>query len=435
MAHTTLRRVGRIAVTALAIPAIALGVGHSVAHADSCSYGNEAYCTAGDGTNYTFSPGDSTWTTGNWWGDNGTGGWYDNNGAYSSGDWGSGGSSYDTSGGSSYDTSGGSSYDTSGGSSYDTSGGSSYDGSLACPIPTSSPYPSSAFYPTSSNSPGQVCKGSAAPVLPVGTTQPRAGAPCAFACHFDTSNPAGAGNDYYGIARGTIGTTTPVTLRFDVVKAAVNTLISTMQTNDLAIKNLKAGVFTFDDNLTQIYPASGEAGDDWPTITAAIGGPPTVAHGADTGIQPYAGNNGGDTNFPTTMAVLASQLTVSGDGTTAATPRKVLFLVTDGVQDYYDVHGNRQQSAIDPSYCQTFKDMGFAIYVVYTPYYPLMNGYYLNNMTDIVEGSGAGTTTANLQACASAAGNYIAATDQTSLTAALQTFFRLATTPLAHFSR
>jgi Flp pilus assembly protein TadG len=327
-----------------------------------------------------------------------------------------------------------------------TSSGNTYDGGLTCPIPQPSPpYQTPIIFQPNAN-PSPSCAGLLASVAQSQYSQqqlhnprqlePQAGAPCAFACHFDTSKPSGAGNDYYGVARSTIGQANQVTLRFDVVKAAVNTLISTMQTNDNpVIKSLNAGVFTFDHALTQIYPTDGtEAGRAWAAITTAVGGPPTTANGPDTGIQPYSGGNGADTDFPDTMSALASQLTPSGDGTSPGSPRKVLFLVTDGVQDYTDAQGNRTQSAIDPSYCQTFKNMGYAIYVVYTPYYPLMNGYYLDNMTGIVEGSGAGTTTANLQACASSPSNYIAASDSASLTAALQLFFRLAMNPPAHFS-
>ncbi len=322
------------------------------------------------------------------------------------------------------------------------SGGGVYDGSLSCPMPAMSPpYRFSTFNP-SSNLGGPSCGGfpnvANQTSGPTKGQPPLAGAPCAFACHFDTSKPAGAGNDYYGIARSTIGTSSQVTLRFDVVKSAVNTLISTMQSNDNAtFKYLNVGVFTFDHNLTQIYPTNGtEASDDWGAATAAVGGPPTVANGPDTGIQPYGGDNGGDTDFPDTMSALSSQLTASGDGMTNTQPRKVLFLVTDGVQDYTNSNGVRSQSAIDPSYCQPFKDNGYVVYVVYTPYYPLMNGYYLSNMTGIVEGSGAGTTTANLKACASdPVADYIQASDHASLVAALQTFFQLAmTTPPARYT-
>lgn len=323
-------------------------------------------------------------------------------------------------------------------SAYQCNSGNSYDGGLACPInQPSPPYQSPITFNPSQNPPPS-CAGllPAQTIGPLAGQYPQAGAPCAFACHFDTSKPSGAGNDYYGVARSTIGTGTPVTLRFDVVKSAVNTLISSMQTNDLPIKNLKAGVFTFADALTQIYPASGEAGDDWATITGLVGGPPTVANGPDTGIQPYSGNNGGDTDIPDTMSTLAGQLSPSGDGTTAATARKVLFLVTDGVVDYNDAQGNRTLAAIDPvASCKPFKDMGYAIYVVYTPYYPLMNGYYLSNMFNLVEAGGGDSITTNLQACASSPSNFIQASDSASLTAALQTFFSLATNPPAHFSK
>ncbi|HEX2942817.1 MAG TPA: hypothetical protein VHO91_17335, partial [Rhodopila sp.] len=356
-------------------------------------------------------------------------------------------------GGSSYTTSPGAIYNTStappSGQWYNayqcSSGGINYSGSLACPIPANAPYTFSYFNPSSSSG-GPSCQGYLSPISTgtggrhkdggsSGTQYPQAGAPCAFACHFDTSKPAGQGNDYYAIARSTIGATNQVTLRFDVVKSAVNNLITTMQSNDLSIKNLKVGVFTFDHALTQVYPPSGEAGDDWTTALADVGGPPTVANGPDTGIQPYGGDNGGDTDFPDAMTSLASQLTASGDGMTATTPRKVLFMITDGVQDYTDSNGNRQLAAMDPSYCQTFKNMGYVVYVLYTPYYPLMNGYYLQNMSHLVEGTGPGSVSYNLQSCASAPQDYIQASDAASIKTALQTFFQSAVSQPAKFSK
>jgi hypothetical protein len=256
---------------------------------------------------------------------------------------------------------------------------------------------------------------------------PLAGAPCAFACHFDTTKPAGTGADYYALARSTIGKSNHVTLRFDQVKAAVNLVISNMQADDLPIKNLNVGIFTFASALTQVYPASGEAGDDWAAATEAVGAPPTAPNTADTGIQPYAGANAADTDFPDTMTSLATKyLTASGDGTKATTPIKVLFLITDGVQDYTQ-GSTRNLQALDPSTCKTFKNMGYTVYVVYTPYYPLMNAYYLQNIKGFVEGTGADTTTANLKACASDPVNdYIAASDQSTLNAALTSFLKRA---------
>jgi hypothetical protein len=71
--------------------------------------------------------------------------------------------------------------------------------------------------------------------------------------------------------------------------------------------------------------------------------------------------------------------------------------------------------------------MGYTVYVVYTPYYPLMNDFYLQNIMGFVEGTGADTTTANLKACASDPVNdYISASDQSTLNAALTSFLKRA---------
>ncbi len=268
-------------------------------------------------------------------------------------------------------------------------------------------------------------------------TYPAAGAPCAFACHFDTTVPAGTGNDYFALARSTIGTAKQVTLRFDLVKKATNNVIAAMKTYNLSINNLGVGVFTFSNSLTRVYPASGEAGNDWDAATAAVGAPPNAPNKPDTGIQPDGSSDVADTDFPDSMNALAGQLSKSGDGSTAATPRKVLFIVTDGLQDYYTTPGNtntRSVAAINPTYCTNFKNMGYSIYVVYTPYEPLMNSFYLNNLVPIVETTGANSLSYNLQACASGPANYISASDGSSLQAALQKFLKQALFSPAKFS-
>lgn len=304
-----------------------------------------------------------------------------------------------------------------------SSGGESYDGTLTCPIPANSPYTFSVFTPSSSST-GPSCQG----YLPKSSGRyPMAGAPCAFACHFDTSHSAGTGSDYFAVARSTIGQSNQVTLRFDVVKQATQTLISAMQSANQSMNNLAIGIFTFDNAVTEIYPSSGQAGSNWAAAASAVGAAPTSPNQPDTGIQPYGGGNVPDTDFPDVMTSLASTyLTASGNGLTATSPMKVLFIVTDGVEDYY-VGGNssdRVQTAVDPSYCQTFKNMGYTVYVVYTPYYPLMNAWYLDTMVDIAEGTSSTSTTYNLQACASSPADYIQASDGPSLQAALQTFLR-----------
>jgi hypothetical protein len=135
------------------------------------------------------------------------------------------------------------------------------------------------------------------------------------------------------------------------------------------------------------------------------------------------------------MTGLATKyLTPAGDGTTASTPRKALFLITDGFQDYVTAGGGTSQQAFDPGYCAIFKNMGYTVYVVYTPYYPLMNYNYLLQYTSIVEGTGPGSLSYNLRACASSPNDYIQASDAASLNAALQGFLKLALVSPAKFS-
>jgi Flp pilus assembly protein TadG len=315
------------------------------------------------------------------------------------------------------------------------SGGRSYNGSLSCPLPATTL--DSVNYPSFPVSSAPNCP-SLSP-MPAGETvgdagwlhsrlPPKAGPPCAFACHFDTSSAAGTGNDFYALARSTIGTPYQVNLRFDLVKSAVKQVITTMQADNLPINNLNVGIFWFADILRRVYPASGEAGNDWATALSDVGGPAGVANGADTGIQPYVGANGGNTDFPTIMTDLKNTLTPSGTGATTTTPRKVLFIVTDGLQD----PASRAISAFNPSSCTAFKNMGYGIYVLYTPYYSLMNPYYLSGTSpsaaDIVQAAPTATNSIpyNLQKCASSPSNYIEASDSASIAAALQTFLKQA---------
>jgi hypothetical protein len=305
-------------------------------------------------------------------------------------------------------------------------GGGSYTGSITCPFPVSSPYTYSTLTPSTGSQftagGGPSCKG----WLPKQSNgqYPQAGPPCAFACHSDGSKPAGEGNDFYALARSTIGTASPITLRFDVLKSATNSLLDTMSTANSISGNLSVGIYTFNTGLTQVYPSSGngEAGTNFSAAQTAVGAPPTTANGPDTGIQPDAFVTSGshsDTDFPDSMTTLANTVSASGSGNTASAPRKVLFIVTDGYQDY---NSGTETGGFSVSSCTTFKNMGYTIYVVYTPYQPLMWYWYYVNQQSVVEGTGSGSLSYNLQQCASSSSDYIQANNSADVTSALQTF-------------
>ena len=302
-------------------------------------------------------------------------------------------------------------------------GGGTYDGALPCPVPATG-----LTYPTFRPSHAGSCQGR----LPIQAngTYPTAGPPCAFACHWDGTKPAGTGNDLWAMARRN-----GVTLRFDLVKNATNAVIQEMQSKNLPINNLGVGIFTFNQTLNTVYPTNpskgaGEAGNNWTAALAAVGQPPSNGALTETGIQPVVGlrSNVVNTNsfFAASMNKLATQyLTPAGNGISATAPRKALFLITDGFEDD-NLYGNYTRQAMQASVCQQFKTMGYQVYVVYTPYYPLMLSAYLSSWIPVVEGTSSISISYQLQACASSPSNYISANDGPSLNAAVLNFLKQA---------
>ena len=259
-----------------------------------------------------------------------------------------------------------------------------------------------------------------------------AGPPCAFACHSDSSKAAGLGNDLWHTAR-----VNGVTLRLDTLKLATNKVLTAMQSNNISsLNNLSVGIYTFNATLNPIYPGTSctpkafgcEAGSNWTTAISAVGLPPqTAGVYTDTGIQPpvaaTSGNNN-NTEVEEAMASLANTyVTAAGDGSTALKPQKVLMLITDGYEDDPTGSGyNGLRQAMPASACTPFKNMGYTVYVIYTPYYPLMHTYYLANMVSSVEGSASDSITYNLQACASNSNDFVEATTTSDVSSALLAF-------------
>jgi Flp pilus assembly protein TadG len=306
-------------------------------------------------------------------------------------------------------------------------GGGTYDGPLACPFTangttfTTEPFPYYNAEPAYSTS----------VQCPAVNGQPAyAGPPCAFACHFDGTKKAGLGNDLWAMARR-LGVTT----RFDLVKNATNEVLNMMKTYTSSTANISVGIYTFNTALTQIYPSSGEAGTIFTAANTAVGSPPVPGSGVytDTGIQPEVSSPGlgtnNNSNYEEAMNGLATTyVTPAGDGSTPAKAQKVLFLITDGMDD----ESNGTFQPMSYTYCQQYKNMGYSVYVVYTPYYPLEFWKYLETIMPWVEGTGTDTIAYNLQQCSSAtsAANlgtyYIEATDSTTLNAALKAFLKSA---------
>ncbi len=316
----------------------------------------------------------------------------------------------------------------------------------------------------------------------VGTSSfyPIPGPPCAFACHWDGTEKAGLGKDLWAAARHH-----NVALRWDLVKLATQATLAQMQADNIpSYNNLSVGIYTFDTQVTQYYPGTPgtplsevvcanpgptcEAGINFTAAEKAVGCPPyggpcpfSSGDGlTDTGVQPIVGVipppkskvDNDNTAFPEDMNQLGKFLTPSGNGLTRSTPQKELILVTDGFED--DPNGDVRQ-AFEYKYCTQFKNAGYSVYVLYTPYYPVVHYSYLapdtnlnsENWQDITQGLGDPTLTIayNLQHCSSqynadgtqnTDGNtyYISAANQSDITNALLTFLKEALMSPARFT-
>jgi hypothetical protein len=263
-------------------------------------------------------------------------------------------------------------------------------------------------------------------------------APCAFACHNKTD-----GSDYWGLAKA--ATNPPITLRYDVLQDAAANVISKMSVSP-SVSRLSVGVYQFNaphtanaqpSGMNQVYPAPVPK---QAFATTEAGAVTAQAETLTQTVLPPVTDDNPDTNFENAMALLTSFVGPSGAGNYPAAPKKNLFIVTDGMDDYYPnppSQAGRTQQAISPEACEQLKTpvgqftpithlpgRGFTVYVLYTQYYPLANPYYLSNDKAVVEGASPVANMTKIEyamsQCASSPENFYEASDKASINTALQ---------------
>jgi Flp pilus assembly protein TadG len=227
---------------------------------------------------------------------------------------------------------------------------------------------------------------------------------CAFACHESDTSP----NDYYGLARS-LG----VTLRMDLLAQATQNLMSTAKaTATTNNSTYRAAIYTFNIGFNTITG-----------LTSSL----STAQSQAANIQIYEvpsqnWSNDAITNYTNAMTQMNTIMPNPGGGTKTAgdAPQEVMFFVTDGVEDQM-VGGSRVQSLMDPSYCNTIKNRGIRIAVLYTTYLPLpTNSWYVSYIAPFQPNIG--TT---LQGCASPGLYFQVSTDQ-DISAAMVALFNIA---------
>jgi Flp pilus assembly protein TadG len=229
---------------------------------------------------------------------------------------------------------------------------------------------------------------------------------CALACHNTTD-----GTDSYSWALNN-----GIQLRYQVVNQGVSNLLTYLGGNSTLQSHVKVGLWAMDSSLTQMSPLT----SGYASVSNNFPAPGIASTDAAAA-----------TPFNSLIGDFISTVGAAGDGSSAASPQKMVIIATDGVNDptrawTSDVSLRPQVKVFDTTFCTTFKSNGVTVAILNTPYYP-MTWDWGYNATLGQPGSLGGATRVDdipiaLQACAG--NNFTVASD---VTAIEQAFIKLFT--------
>ena len=246
---------------------------------------------------------------------------------------------------------------------------------------------------------------------------------CAFACHDLSTTP----NDYYQKAKN-LGVTT----RIDVVRSATQQMMDTAAATETFLNQFRAAIYTFGTSCTDPGLVTVKS------LTSSLSSAKFAAASIDLMTIPYQGyNNDQCTNFDDVLTELNAKIPTPGNGTSATSPQKFLFFVSDGVNDANNptscskpLHGGtRCQEPIDTSVCTKIKNRDIKIAVLYTTYLPLPTNAWYNTWI----GPWQTQIATNMQNCASP-GLYFEVGPNQGISEALNALFKKALAE-AHFTQ
>lgn len=198
---------------------------------------------------------------------------------------------------------------------------------------------------------------------------------CAFACHI-VKDGVEDPNSYYNLAIK-LGVTT----RINVVAQATAALMDTASSVRKVANQFRMAVYTFGEKAedTKLMEVT--------SLTADLKVAKQRASMIDLMSIPYQGyNNDQQTDFDLVMKNIAKEIGKAGTGASAASPEKVVFFVSDGVNDSNKPSGckkkvtsGRCQEPINASYCDALKKHGYKVAVLYTTYLPLPTNNWYND--------------------------------------------------------
>nr|WP_210290156.1 pilus assembly protein TadG-related protein [Rhizobium skierniewicense] len=199
---------------------------------------------------------------------------------------------------------------------------------------------------------------------------------CAFACHVVSADGVDDQNSYYHLARK-LGVTTRINVVAQATAALMDTATSLRKTSD----QYRMAVYTFgerapDAKLTEVVP-----------LTSNLANAKKKAATIDL-MSALSKKNAESqlTDFDKTLTDLGNSMGTVGNGTSSASPDKVVFFVSDGVGDSNKpssctkkVNNGRCQEPIDVRFCTALKEKGYRIAVLYTTYLPLPEDTWYND--------------------------------------------------------
>ncbi|WP_245294654.1 pilus assembly protein TadG-related protein [Rhizobium rhizosphaerae] len=203
---------------------------------------------------------------------------------------------------------------------------------------------------------------------------------CVFACHVVKGGVVQP-SDTYGDARAA-----GITTRIDMVARAAASLMDTAKQARLVPDQFRVALYTFGPDaskrgLTEISPLTDDLDSVKPKATTIdLMSVPNSSYDDDqmTDFDRRIGDVG--------KVMSESAKGASGTGRTADDPEKILFFVTDGVNDANKPNGcsqplhraTRCQEPIATSVCNNLKQAGFRIAILYTTYLKMKtdDGWY-----------------------------------------------------------
>ncbi|MFB9947386.1 TadE/TadG family type IV pilus assembly protein [Rhizobium puerariae] len=244
---------------------------------------------------------------------------------------------------------------------------------------------------------------------------------CAFACHI-VNNGVEDKNSYYNLAKK-LG----VTIRINVVAKAAAALMDTAVAVRKSSNQYRMAIYTFGQKAEDTKLLEVSALTD--NLASAKGNASLI----DLMSIPYQNyNSDQQTDFDRAFNDIAGKMGKPGTGLTAASPEKIVFFVSDGVNDSAKgagctkkTTGTRCQEPIDTKACEKLKNKGYKIAVLYTTYLPLPDNPWYKNWIRPFQGEIA----PRMQACASP-GYFFEVSPSQGITEAMNTLFlKIVSTP------